>query len=143
MIQVQFEIDEAAFAYVDKLEASLRAGVLNDAAESAGEIVAADAKPRVTAPGYRGDKAGLKPLRDSIYVVVREYRTVVIALVGGAWPEGAHGHLVENGHIQKLQNGGTMRVPPHPWLRPAVEATRSQQAAAIESRLKQAAEGIR
>lgn len=139
MITGKLEINVEAASLVERIEAKLRAGVLVTAAKAAGEIVADDAKPRITAPGYKGDKAGLKPLRDSVIVVTREYSRMVLGVVGSSWPQGAHGHLVENGHIQKLKDGSTMRVPPHPWLRPAIDATRSAQDAAIFSSLRSAA----
>ncbi len=139
MITQKLETNTNAATLVERIEANLRAGALTRAAKSAGEIVAADAKPRITAPGYKGDKKGLKPLRDNVIVVVRDYPTITIAFVGAAWPGGAHGHLVEHGHMQQLKDGSTIHVPPHPWLRPAVDATRSAQDAAVETELKKAA----
>ncbi|TWU19561.1 HK97 gp10 family phage protein [Allorhodopirellula heiligendammensis] len=139
MITQKLETNQDAATLVERIEANLRAGALTKAAKAAGQIVVDDAKPRVTAPGYKGDKAGLPALRDSIVVVVRDYPTITLAIVGAAWPDGAHGHLVENGHLQKLKDGTTMHVPPHPWLRPAVDATQAAQQNAVEAELIAAA----
>lgn len=139
MFTLKLETNTNAATLVERIEANLRAGALTRAAKAAGQIVVDDAKPRITAPGYEGDKAGLKSLQSSIVVVVRDYPTITMAIVGAAWPDGAHGHLVENGHLQKLKDGTVMHVPPHPWLRPAVDATQSAQASAIESELIAAA----
>lgn len=124
---------------LDKITAVNRAPAVIAAAKEAGNIVAADARPRITAPGYDGDKPGKVPLRDTIKTVVREYPGVTVMLVGAAWPDGAHGHLVEYGHIGKRKDGSTYHVPPNPWLRPAVEATQEAQKAAILEGLKAAA----
>lgn len=133
MIETQIEISDRAIELVDQIAGDLRAGALVRAARAAGNAVKADAKPRITAPGYKGDKADLKPLRDSLAVAVRDYEKRVIAVVGTSWPEGAHGHLVENGHIGRRPDGSTFHVPPHPFLRPAAIGTREEQSARIES----------
>lgn len=139
MLETELKSNVDAAGLVERIEANLRAGALTRAAKNAGQVVVDDAKPRITAPGYKGDKAGLKPLRNSVTVVVRDYATITIAFVGAAWPEGAHGHLVENGHLQRRKDGTTFHVPPHPWLRPAIAATQAAQDAEVESELKRAA----
>lgn len=139
MLSQKLTINAAADGLTGRIEASLRAGALVQAARAAGELVEADARPRITAPGYKGDKAGLTPLRDSLDTVVREYSNAVVAIVGTAWPEGAHGHLVEFGH-ELVKNGVTIGfVPPHPWLRPAIESTEAAQNAAVFDTLQKAA----
>lgn len=139
MLNAELKIDAGAMELVQRIEASLKAGVLSKAARNAGEIVEADARPRITAPGYQGDKAGLTPLRDALDTVVREYSNAVVAIVGTAWPEGAHGHLVEFGH-ELVKNGVTIGfVAPHPWLRPAIESTEAAQNAAVFDTLQKAA----
>lgn len=138
MLETELEFNEEAMSLVDRIEAALQAGALVKAGKGAGKVVADDAKPRITAPGYRGDKADLKPLSKSIRVVVRDYTHIVIVVIGSTWPEGAHGHLVENGHIQRLKDGSTIHVPPHPWLRPAAEYTKPQQNDVVLSTLKEA-----
>ncbi|MGV3483450.1 MAG: HK97 gp10 family phage protein [Planctomycetaceae bacterium] len=123
---------------LDQLTAEVKGRAMTSAVRSAGNIVVSDAKTRIQAPNYPGDKPGKVPLSESIIVAVREYENYTVAFVGASWPEGAHGHLVEFGHLQKLSDGSVMNVPPYPWLRPAAEATRAQQRKVIESRLKSA-----
>lgn len=137
-IQTAFDEMPEAAALLDKIEAIDRSDVLRKAAKKAGELVAADARPRITAPGYKGDKPNRKPLRETIKTVVREYPGRMLVLVGAAWPDGAHGHLVEYGHIQTLKDGSTIQVAPRPWLRPAVEATKDAQRSAVLDGLKAA-----
>jgi hypothetical protein len=134
------EMPEAA-ELIDRIEALSRSEAIRKAAKQAGEIVAADARPRITPPGYPGDKPDKKPLRDSIRVVVREYPGVTLMLIGASYPHGSHGHLVEYGHIQTLKDGSTIQVAPRPWLRPAVESTRDAQRAAVLEGLRKAVTG--
>lgn len=139
MLSQQLNINANADSLVERIEAKLRAGALSKAAQAAGELVENDARPRITAPGYKGDKAGLKPLQDSLDTVVREYRTAVVAIVGTKFPEGAHGHLVEFGH-ELVKNGIVIgHVPPHPFLRPAIETTTEAQQQVVFATLKEAA----
>lgn len=124
---------------VSRIEADLRSGVLARAARDAGRLVEADARPRITAPGYKGDKAGLKPLQQSLTTIVREYSGITIAYVGTLWPEGAHGHLVEFGHVLIVHGVTVGHVPPHPWLRPAAESTLQAQRDTVLDVLRKAA----
>lgn len=140
-VRTKLEIKDSAIAeLLDKIGALDRSPVLRDAAKAAGELVVADAKPRIRAGGYEGDKPGKPSLRSSIRTVVREYRGAIVVFTGSAWPAGAHGHLVEFGHLQKKKDGTVIQVPPKPWLRPAVEATMAGQKAAILEGLKKAVE---
>ena len=93
MFETTLEINDEAMQLVERIHASLQAGALVKAGRKAGNVVKRDAKPRITAPGYRGDKDDLKALRDTLRVVVREYGTFVVIVIGTTWPEGAHGHL--------------------------------------------------
>jgi hypothetical protein len=72
---------------------------------AAGNVVKTRAKELVPKPGYPGDKPGLKPLRDTLSVLVKQYSDVWVAVVGPSRPAGRHGHLVEYGH--RLVKGGT------------------------------------
>jgi hypothetical protein len=130
--------DRAIGELLDKISALDRSPALIAAAKAAGELVVADAKPRIRAGGYDGDKPGKPSLRSSIRTVVREYRGAVVVFTGPKWPEGAHGHLVEFGHLQTLKDGTVIQVPPRPWLRPAVEATLSAQKSVILDGLQKA-----
>lgn len=63
---------------------------------------------------------------------------VIATAVGPSYPEGAHAHLLEFGH--KLiawgrETGQTVR--PYPFMRPALEASRSAVLSAQESKLRE------
>ncbi|WP_417745067.1 hypothetical protein [Rosistilla oblonga] len=92
-----------------------------------------DAKERVSQPGYPGDKPGKEPLRNTIHAVVRNYERTSIAVVGCSWPDGNHGWLVEFGHEIKRTTSGKIYgfAPPHPFMRPAIDATRSVVASTV------------
>jgi hypothetical protein len=122
---------------LDQLDALSRAPQLIAAGQQAGEVVLADAIPRIPQPGYKGDKKDKKPLNQSLAVVVRDYPGTIVILVGGLWPAGAHMHLVEFGHMQTKKDGSVVHVPPNPCLRPAAESTQDAQKAAIVDGLKQ------
>lgn len=78
--------------------------VLRGAMGAAARPLVDRAKELCPKPGYKGDKPGLKPLRDTIGWVFREYTRARVAIVGPLAPAGAHGHLVEFGH--RMVNGG-------------------------------------
>jgi hypothetical protein len=113
----------------------------------AGKAVIKNAKPRVP----RGDPTH-KPEKIALYrtlkVIRRIYRegTLQMAVVGPTWPDGAHGHLVEEGHkviprgkvgaSNKARKGhrqkkdlvsGSPWVPGKEFMAPAVTATKQQQ----------------
>tara|TARA_Y100000310_G_scaffold246825_1_gene252228 strand:- start:3944 stop:4456 length:513 start_codon:yes stop_codon:yes gene_type:complete len=130
----------------------LRAG-LKDAAE----IVKKRLRGKITKPGYPGDKKGKKPLKQTVRSrMMRETPTI---LVGYAYPAGAHGHLLEEGHRQLPHKGGTTPTKSTPgstvpgkrdhygaafgfwvdgrhWLKDAGAETQGAQFAAIEASLK-------
>lgn len=133
-------------ALLRELPVHLAGETLARAVQAAGKPVVAAAKKNVTGPGYKGDKKGLKPLRDTIGMQVRDYGTTWVAIIGPEYPAGAHGHLVEFGH--DIVIGGRAarvdaeeasddnetpkgkrvgRVRPYPFLRPAVDATLNEQ----------------
>jgi hypothetical protein len=136
-VQVSALKDFVVGSLLDQLDALSRSPQLIAAGRRAGEVVLADAIPRIPKPGYKGDKKGLKPLNESLAVVVREYPGTIVILVGGLWPSGAHMHLVEFGHMQKKKDGTVVHVPPNPCLRPAAESTQDAQKAAIVEGLTQ------
>lgn len=72
--------------------------VLRGAMGAAAKPLVQRAKELCPPPGYKHDKPGLKPLRDTISWVFREYSRARVAIVGPLAPAGAHGHLVEFGH---------------------------------------------
>lgn len=134
--------------YLKELPQFLRMKVIKEAVRAGARIVANDAKKRVPVgnPSHRPDK---KPLKSSIAVTLREYGggRRALGVVGPRWPEGAHGHLVEYGHKVIVSRGprkgsapltGSPNVAGKEYLQPAVDSTRSQQRAAVVSRLKKA-----
>jgi hypothetical protein len=123
-----------------RIALAARGPALDAAVKAAAKVVIDESKRRVPQPGYSGDKPGLKPLRDTIGHVVRKPRgDKRIAVVGPEYPAGAHGHLVEFGHQKVLWGTPTNeRVPPHPFMRPSVDATEHMQSAAMDTVLRQA-----
>lgn len=106
----------------------LRGPIMTTALRKGAQVVIRRAKPLVPPPGYPGDKPDLKPLRETLGVVTRTYRTVVMALAGPRWPAGAHGHLVEQSHRHFAHGEFTGEMTEaKPFIEPASESTRSQQ----------------
>lgn len=65
------------------------------------------------------------PLWKTIKVVIREYGEEIMAVVGASYPEGAHFHLVEEGHRQVLWGQETgAYVPGKEIMAPAIDSTR-------------------
>ena len=115
----------------------LRGKQLKSALRKGGNVVKKEARATAPKPGYPGDKPGLKPLRDSFVVKVKEYPRTVAAFIGSRWPDAAHLHLVEFGHRMVLwgkRTDGT--VTGKPFFRRAADTTEPQQSAAIVGSLK-------
>lgn len=110
-----------------RLTAQLKSRGLERALRLASKPVADDARERIPAPGYPGDDPDKVPLRETLKVVIRTYPDYYLAVTGTSWPEGAHGHLVEFGHIAQTKTGALIHVAPKPWLRPAIDTHRSNQ----------------
>lgn len=130
---------------LDSMEHDLRNVELVKALKEAGKVVQRKAKANVSEPGYPGDKPGLKPLRETIIVVIRQYGSKRFAYVGPKWPEGNHGFNVEHGHRvvyvdrktgKKVEKG---TAAPHPFLAPAFEDSRSEIVSIITKSLQDAA----
>lgn len=96
--------EKAALALLDKIEAHARGQAMTRVLRAAGEVVKREARVIVPKPGYPGDKPGLKPLRDTVSIRVKNYQGgfYKVLLVGYTYPAGAHGHLVESGHAKVL-----------------------------------------
>ena len=134
-----------------QVEMNLRTKVLKKALRAGGRGVANRAKqlaPRSARTGSRKQwsarttaaRAGVKPLAETIGVVVREYGHVMVLLVGPEYPAGALGHLIEYGHAEVLYGKVTgRRVPPKPFLRPAADETENAVHQIIVSTLQQEA----
>lgn len=108
-----------ASALMEKLPIAVRGKELQSAMRKGLGLVRTRARQLVPKPGYPGDKPGLKPLRDTIGVVMRKYKggAIIAGVVGPEYPAGAHGHLVEHGH--RTKTGG--RVPGYPFAEPAYQ----------------------
>ncbi len=143
----QIEIEETGNLekLLARLPLAIREKYLKAGMRKAGRVVIDAARPLIRKPGYKGDKPNLKPLRQTLVVVIRSYTKKTKAIIGPAYPAGAHGHLVEAGHDivrggRKSREGrpvhkpGTItgRVKPHPFLKPAAEATATRQLRALE-----------
>ena len=135
-------------AILQQLPAMLQRGAMDKALRAAGKVVAKRAKelcPRSSSTGTAedqslktaGERQAVKPLAETIGVVVRKYDTVSVAVVGPQYPAGALGHLVEYGHRHIAWGRDTgRRIPPKPFLRPAADETKGEQEAAMLRVLK-------
>lgn len=127
----------------------VRQKVLGQAVRRAGNVV----KKRVRANAPVGDpnhKPENKPLRDSFAVKVVRYKNdaLAMAIVGAKRPEGAHAHLVEDGHRirrrgKKGEGPGDYTgafVPGKEFLAPAADQTKNEQTQAIIDHLVKSVE---
>lgn len=141
-VAIKLENFEGVDDQLRQLPDSMRGNEIRKALGKAGRAVVRRAKQLVTPPGYPGDKPGLKPLRDTIGVEVKGYDNSTVAVVGPKRPTGAHGHLVEHGHMivghkpLKVQTG--VATTPDPFMDPAAEQTKAQQQTAVIEGLKAA-----
>ena len=136
-------------ALLEKLPILVQRQAAKKALRAAGRVVAQRAKslcPRSAMTGtaahwsraVAGARASVKPLAETIGVVVREYEHTFVAVVGPQLPAGALGHLVEYGHAEVLWGRATgRRVAPRPFLRPAADETRGEQDAAMVQALRE------
>lgn len=136
MVKITTKIDDSLEPILKRIAPDLREKAIKQAIRAAGRIVANKAKTLVPQPGYPGDKPGKKPLRDTFKVRVRNYRAIFVAVVGPGWPEGAHSHLVEEGHEQVKRDGTTGAfVPGKKYLAPAAEQTIDEQLGVMRTKL--------
>ena len=130
-----------------KLPWDLRAKSLGQAARAGGSVVRNDARKRAPI-GDQKHNPGATALKKTIAVTVRYYDNDrrAVAVVGPRYPQGAHGHLVEDGHDVIVSRGsrkgqkpltGTARVEGKEFLAPAADSTKSQQTAAVLKKLRQ------
>lgn len=157
--QVELSIKEAGWRAADqllaKLDIAVRGKTLNDALRKVGNQIKQQTQAILPKPGYPGDKPDMKPLRDTLRVKVKEFRSgeVKVMVLGYKYSRppaqgegGNHGHLLEHGH--DIVKGGPKRkggrvvgqVPAHEYMVRIVETTRTQQQStlitAITSALK-------
>jgi hypothetical protein len=101
-------IDPSAARQADRMlsqiEAQARGAAIDRVLRDAGNLLKKTVREILPKPGYPGDKEGLKPLRDTVTVKVKNYQGgfFKVLIVGYALPAGAHGHLVEFGHEKVL-----------------------------------------
>jgi hypothetical protein len=150
-IKCDLEIDEAAFKAVDvelsRLEANARGPAINRALRAIGNGIGNRTRAILPKAGYLRhtrpsgmpykDKGELKPLGETPTTKIVEYAggMIKVAVIGYAWPAGAHGHLVEQGH--DLVKGGSKKkggrvvahVAPAEYMVRVVVETREQQSA--------------
>ncbi len=85
-------------------------------------------------PGYPGDLADLKPLRETPATKIKDFPSgAIVGILGYKQPEGAHGTLLEEGH--KTPGGF---VAGRDYLDRAVEDTLPQQAALMRQSVRDA-----
>ena len=138
-----------------RLPLQLRGKYLKQGVRAGLGVVRKKARQLVPTPGYPGDKPGLKPLRDTIGLAVRDYGETIFGVVGPEYPAGAHGHLVEHGvkpHVVKpkrkralaFEAGGEDVIRSQilhpgmegtPFMEPAADSTVNDQKAAIENKV--------
>ena len=127
---------------LDKLE-RIKASVARKAARKAVKEAAKILVPAAKANCRAGNAVRTGKMRDSITYAVRQPKRArakayvgpefypALAEGGGAENPGRIAHLVEFGH------GGPHPAPPHPFMRPAFEATKGAMQAAVISSLTQ------
>ena len=130
-IDVIVESDDAADRLLEVLPHEFRRTALRNAVKAGAMIVRDDARDRLPAPGYPGDKDPTVSLAKTIIVRVKVYDNAVVAIVGPRYLGVNHAHLVEFGHrlvkaiktetgVTKVQIGF---VQAKPFLRPAADET--------------------
>jgi hypothetical protein len=161
-LRINEDILKSIDSQLSRLSIAQRSDVIKRGLRAAGNVVRHRVRELLPKPGYPGDKPGLKPLRDSISVVVKEYSSgKIVAIVGENYGAAAHLHLVEEGH--DIVTGGTSpkpgkgrktarksatgargqgqiagRVEGRFYLKQSAEATTERQRAAIELTVAQA-----
>ncbi len=147
--KVHFELEgsvaiQRAFA---SLSGSQTRAVVRQGVKAAGSVVIKAMKPRIPDRKRRdafGKLGGLK--RSAIQIPSSRYagaesrrRGIIGTRVGFKRPDGSHAHLVELGHRIVTKDGRDTgrRARPFPFMRPAYDATRSQQVKAIQDKVRQ------
>ena len=140
-IEIDFprDVEQEIARALEKLPILERGTSLLKVVRRAAKVTQDRARAIAPKPGYPGDKPGLKALNKTITTVAREYDrsggATYLAVVGPSWPDGAHGHLVEDGHRVIVSRGPRRGQPPEsgksftdaqPFLESAAIETRSQ-----------------
>jgi HK97 gp10 family phage protein len=137
-VKVTIESTRETDALLLSLPIAVREKYLKLGLKAAGRIVRDEAKRRCPKGKQRtGKKEGKKHLRDTIRSEFRDYGRKKVQVIGPEYPAGAHGHLVEFGHAEVLWGKPTgRRVPPKPFMRPAVDSTKQQQIDALNNAVR-------
>ena len=69
-------------------------------------------------------------------IKVKEYGTIVLAMIGPKYPEGAHAHLLEFGGNRVFWGKQVGSDEPEPFMRPAADETKPQQKKAMVDKVK-------
>lgn len=132
-------------AILAQLPIELRGNTLTKAVRAGGRVVVRKAK-QLAPKGDPRHNPGKKALRDTITVITKKYQNgqIHMAVAGPSYPEGAHGHLVDQGHDVKVSRGerkgqapltGTARVEGKDFFAPAVDTTKAEQEEAVVSKI--------
>jgi hypothetical protein len=134
-----------ADALLEQLPIEMRGKAMQSSIRNAIAIVTR--KARGSAPvGDPSHNPDAPPLGKSITHKVKAYQSSgnFVGLVGGSWPDGAHSHLVDEGHDivvahgpRKGENTGT-RAKSTNFFKTAISTTQSKVTARFESELKKA-----
>lgn len=143
------KIDQATFREADKLleqiERDVRGPAIGAALREVGKKVNQKTRAVLPKKGYTrytrpkhlryDDKEEPKPLNQTLAVKTENYAggAIKVAIIGYAYPAGAHGHLVEMGH--DLVKGGSKKkggvvighVEPAEYMVRVVEETKAEQ----------------
>lgn len=121
---------KAAEDILKSIEESARGPAMIKVMREAGKLLENRVKTLLPKPGYPGDKPDLVPLRNTLHTRVRDYQNKAfrVMITGYAYPAGAHGHLVEEGHEKVLWGYRVEgeQVPPHPYFARAVEEVKNE-----------------
>lgn len=137
-------IEDSLEEVLEKLPLAAREKEVQRALRAGAKLAKDRAAQLAPVPGYKGDKPGKTPLRDTMTIATRSYQGggVQFVGVGPRWPDGAHGHLVEFGHeiVTKKPNQVRTgaRVPGKEFVAPAIDQTIDQQTQKIDASLLRA-----
>lgn len=131
--------------FLRDLPIMLRAGAIVKGVRAAGNVAKKHVK-KATPVGDPSHRPEARALKDTLATKVKEYRNgqLFIAIVGHRYPDGAHAHLVEDGHRirargKKGQGPGEFtgaKVPGKNYFAPAVDNSKEEQQAALVKKLQ-------
>ena len=133
----------------DALTGPKQKAFLRQGARAGGSVLIKETKPRIPNRKRRNDKGKLVGLKKSIMQIPSSKwrnaadmrRQGIIGTRVGFGKGGNHAHLVEYGHKVGVQAGYKRRpgslnfVPPHPFMRPAVEVAKGGMRSAFQAKI--------